>query len=86
MEQAVVAFVLGLAQKYPLALSVFSVVGVLRAVFKPIVSGLRAVADATPSPKDNALLDKVEGGKVFKAVAWFIDYISSIKLPGYDVK
>lgn len=86
MEQAVISFILGLADKYPLAVTIFMVIGVLRTVFKPVMAFLHVLADATPSVKDNEFLSKLEGNKIYQKFAWFIDYISSIKLPGYDIK
>ena len=86
MEQALVQLVLGLADKYPLAVSIFVVIGVLRSIFKPLVAFLRLFADATPSIKDNALLDKLEASKVYQAFAFVLDYAASVKLPGYDLK
>lgn len=86
MEAALISFLLGLADKYPWAVTIFMVMGVLRAVFKPLVAFARTVVSATPSQKDDELLNKAESSKAFKSIAWFIDYISSIKLPGYDVK
>lgn len=86
MEAALVTFILGLAEKYPWAVSVFIAMGFFRGVFKPLVSFARTVVSLTPSAKDDELLNKAESSKAFKSIAWFIDYISSIKLPGYDVK
>lgn len=86
METVLINFILEMAQKYPQLTILFIVMGVLRVVFKPLFSFLRVVAEATPSQADNILLDKVQDSKVYKAVAWFLDYIASVKLPGYDVK
>lgn len=86
MEQVLISFILEMAQKYPQLTIVFMVIGVLRVVFKPLFTFLRVVADATPSQSDNLLLDKVQDSKVYKAIAWFLDYVASVKLPGYDVK
>jgi len=86
MEAALISFLLGLADKYPWAVTLFVVMGVLRAVFKPLVAFARTVVVATPSVKDDEFLNKAESSKAFKAVAWFVDYLTSIKLPGYDVK
>lgn len=86
MEQAVISFILGLADKYPLAVTIFMVIGILRTVFKPLMGFLHLLADATPSVKDNEFLSKLEQSKIYKGFAWIIDYISSIKLPGYDIK
>jgi len=84
MEIALVQFVLGLAEKHPVAASIFMVVGVLRALFKPLVSFARAYVIATPTPNDDLSLDKVEASKIYKSIAWFFDYAMSIKLPNYD--
>jgi hypothetical protein len=56
-------------------------VGALRLIFKPLFSFLRSLVDATPSAKDNELLNQVEGSKVYSVVAYILDYLASIKLP-----
>lgn len=71
---------LGLVGKYPVIMGILAVVGVLRLCLKPVFSILHAIADATPSPNDNLLLDKVEKSPVLKAVYWVLDYLASIKL------
>lgn len=86
MEAALVSFILGLGEKYPWAVTLFIITGVLRTVFKPLVAFARTVVLATPSVKDDEILNKAEGSKAFKAVAWLVDYLTSIKLPGYDIK
>jgi len=71
----------GLAQKYPIIVAILSVIGFLRVIFKPLFTFLHAIADATKSTKDNAILASVEDSKVYKAVVFVLDYIASIKLP-----
>lgn len=71
---------LDLVGKYPVIMGILAVVGVLRLCLKPVFSILHAIADATPSPNDNLLLDKVEGSAALKAVFWVLDYLASIKL------
>ena len=71
---------LGLVGKYPVIMGILAVVGVLRLCLKPVFSILHAIADATPSPNDNLLLDKVEKSPVLKAIYWVLDYLASIKL------
>jgi len=70
----------GFVTKYPVLSSIFMVMGILRAVFKPIFSLARTVVAATPSVKDDAVLDRVEGSKAYKAVLYVLDYIASIKI------
>lgn len=84
MEQVIINFIIEMAQKYPVATAMFASIGVLRTVFKPFMALLKTFVVATPSPSDDLLLAKLESSKAYKAFAWFIDYIASIKLPGYD--
>lgn len=86
MEQALISFILGLADKYPIAVSIFMVIGILRTIFKPLMAFIHIFVAATPGQKDDEILNKVEASGLYLKFAWFIDYISSIKLPGYDIK
>jgi hypothetical protein len=74
-------FILGLIAEYPLAASVLVVIGVLRAIFKPIMTAIEAVVEATPTKKDDLALEKAKASKLYLAVVWFIDYFASVKLP-----
>ena len=56
-------------------------IGMFRSVFKPFCALLRAVAVATPTKKDGELLGKVASNRWYKAGAWLVDYLLSIKLP-----
>lgn len=81
----IVAGVLALLQefavKYPLVLAVLSGIGVARLIFKPLFTFLASVADATPTPKDNELILKIQGSSAYKVVAYVLDLFGSIKLP-----
>jgi hypothetical protein len=78
MEQILVELV----AKYPVIASIIGVVGVFRLVFKPAVSFARTVVTATPTKKDDEVMDKVEASGVYKGIVWVVDYLTSIKLPG----
>jgi hypothetical protein len=77
MEEAILA----LMMKYPATSSVLVVMGVLRAVFKPLFSLLQAYVDATESKTDNEKLQKFMESKIYKALAYLLDYAASVKLP-----
>lgn len=81
MEQVIIQFLVGLVSKYPIITSIIMVVGILRAVNKPLMTFLHAVVLATPTNKDDELLGKVEGSKIYGIVSFVLDYIASIKLP-----
>jgi hypothetical protein len=70
-----------LVAKYPHAMALFTFMGVLRAIFKPLMTLLRSYADATETKRDNELLDSVESSKLYGYVRFAIDYLASIKLP-----
>lgn len=77
MEQ----LLLDMMQKYPNLMSAFVVMGVLRAVFKPLMTVFEAYVVATPSKDDDSLLAKVKASKSYALVAYVLDYAASIKLP-----
>jgi hypothetical protein len=76
------AFLVEMAAKYPVAMAIIVGIGIFRVVFKPIVSLARAIAQVTPGKGDDEFLDQVEASPLYKKVAWIVDYLSSIKLPG----
>jgi hypothetical protein len=76
----IVPLIQGLSAKYPVLVSVFLVMGVLRSIFKPLMTFLHAYVLATPSEKDNKKLAKLESSKVYKAIVFLVDYFSSVKL------
>lgn len=76
MEALIVQF----ASSYPHVASVLMIVGILRAINKPLFALFRAYVAATPSDKDNQLLDQVEKSKVYTALVFWLDYLTSIKL------
>lgn len=73
--------IMELAIKYPAIASVLMLMGVLRAVFKPLMSLLHAYVEATPSEKDNELLKKIMDSKAYSVIQYILDYTASIKLP-----
>lgn len=82
--EAVLAFfipmIMELAEKQPLLMTVIAILGTFRAVFKPIMTVLHVYTQNTASKSDDEILAKVEESKVFKAIAWLIDYFTSIKI------
>lgn len=64
--------------KYAMLITIISVA---RMVFKPLMTLLQDVIAATPSKVDDEWLKKMMESKGYKTVAWFVDYLLSIKLP-----
>ena len=68
-------------QKYPMLMTVFFVIGFLRAINKPLFSFLNTLVKATPTVRDDEILAVVEQSKIYKAIAFVLDWTASIKLP-----
>lgn len=58
-----------------------TVMSVARVVFKPACALVQLYVDATPGESDNQKWKALQEHKVFKAVAYAVDYFLSIKLP-----
>lgn len=82
METEIAAHAVNFMAKYPQVGTVLMIVGTLRLIFKPLTTFLHQVVDATPTVRDNEILDRIEKSKAFKVVAWALDYFASVKLPG----
>lgn len=70
-----------LLEQYPWAVSILFWVGFSRSVMKILFTAVGQVVDLTPSQVDDEFWDKLLGHKVYKAVAFALDYLASIKLP-----
>lgn len=67
--------------KFPVMSTVMVVVLVLRAVMQPLSDLVHAYVKATPSPKDDASVEKIEASKAYKAVMYVVQWLSGVKLP-----
>lgn len=81
MDQ-LVQFVIEFLARFPVVHSIVAIVGALRLIVKPIVSAARAVAAMTPSKGDDEFLASVETSRGYKIIAFVLDWLASIKLPG----
>lgn len=68
------------ATKYPLVIAIFSAIGVLRAIMKPLFALFRSYVTATETKKDDAVLDTIEQSKFYKGFLFVLDWLTSIKL------
>ena len=56
-------------------------IGTFRTIFKPLCALVLSVVAATPTKKDDELVDKIATNKWYKVLVWLVDYLLSIKLP-----
>lgn len=69
------------AEKYPILMTIFLVIGILRAINKPLFAFLGTLVKATPTLKDDEILQSVETSKIYKAIVFFLDWTASVKIP-----
>jgi len=50
-------------------------------LFKPACALIMAIVGVTKTDKDDKFVVAVAGNKYYKAFAWLVDYLLSIKLP-----
>jgi len=77
MEQQIIDLLMGFVQGYPAAASVFMVLGIMRAIFKPACALFEAYISATPSKADDEKYAAFKSGKIY----FVLDYLFSIKIP-----
>lgn len=80
LGHVLVSFLSPLVTQHPWIASVLLLVGVLRSVFKPIVTLLEQRAAATADTADDERLKKAEASWWFRALAWLLDFGASIKV------
>jgi len=73
--------IIKLSVNYPEAIAVLSLIGVLRAINKPLFALLRAYAAATKTLRDDEFLIEVEKSKAYQYFVFVLDYLTSVKLP-----
>jgi len=69
-----------LVTQHPWVATLFLVIGLLRTVFKPLVTFLEQRAASTADPADDARLQAAEASWWFRTLAWALDFGASIKV------
>jgi hypothetical protein len=77
MEQLIIELVAA----HPKLMGLFIFMGILRAVFKPLMKAIEAYVESTPWESDNQALEKLKSTRGYRAVAFLVDYLASVKLP-----
>lgn len=70
----------GLMDAYPGLVKVLALMGTLRLFLKPLFSALNAYILASPSKKDDEVLNNVTGNKVWKWALYALDWLTSVKV------
>jgi len=73
-------FIVDLAVKYPWIVTVVAIIGTLRLLVKPVIAAAHSYAEATNSPKAEALIEKIENSKALSTVFFALDWFGSFKV------
>jgi len=77
---AIALLVQSMAAKFPVILAILAMMGVFRAILKPVFVCLKSITLAIPGEKDDIFLNKVESSSIYKGLVFALDYLFSIKL------
>jgi len=61
--------------------AVLMLMGTMRSILKPLMTGLHEIAKVTPTQYDDNLLASFENSKAYTALCWVLDFLASVKLP-----
>jgi DMSO reductase anchor subunit len=67
------------AGDHGVVVQVLSIIGTLRLFFKPIMAAIEVAVAQSESKKDDEVLAKVQGNKIYSLVLFLIDLLASIK-------
>lgn len=68
------------AEQFPVMGTILMIIGFLRLVNKPLFTILHIIVGATPTKKDDEILDNVEKSKFYKWFVYILDWFGSVKL------
>lgn len=74
------------ATNHPSIMAILTIIGVARVCMKPLMEILHKIVAATPSPKDDELLEEVEASKAWNYFTWVLDWLTSVKIGPQAIK
>jgi hypothetical protein len=75
---AIMAFL----SQYPIVFKIVMLMGTARLMFKPLMVAIQTYVDSTDdNGADNAKWEKIKAHWAYKAIAFVLDYVGSVKLP-----
>lgn len=69
------------AGKFGPAITIISIIGSFRVIFKPLMVLLETIAEQTKTKVDDEWLENFKNSKVYTTIIFVLDYILSLKLP-----
>jgi hypothetical protein len=79
METAL-GWLAGWMNTYPGFSTFLACIGALRLIIKPAMTAITAITKATPTKKDDELVDEVFNSKTWKSFLFLLDWLASVKL------
>ena len=78
--EPIVSWLLPLVSNHPVFSLVVTTVGFLRLTVKPLMTGIKYVATATMTKKDDELVAAIETSKGYQALLYCLDWFASVKV------
>lgn len=79
-ETSTPSWIQDVAAKYPVIVTILTLMGFLRAVMKPLITAIHKYAESTETPVDNEWIAKVENSRALKFFLYGLDYLASVKV------
>jgi hypothetical protein len=73
--------IVGLMATNPTFTAFLTIMGLLRAVNKPVFATIQALVDATETKADDKWWAKMQEHKAMRALLWVLDWTASVKVP-----
>lgn len=73
--------VVSLLAANPTFATFITIVGLLRAINKPLFATIQAIVDKTETKMDNQWWERVQAHPAMKSFLWLLDWGASVKLP-----
>lgn len=80
-QNSILQFALPFASSNPKIASILMIIGGFRVFFKPLMTCIESMIQASGNQKLQGQLDVIEKGPIYKAISFVLDYGFSIKSP-----
>jgi hypothetical protein len=78
--ETIQGWAVGWMNTFPVFSTFLAVIGAIRLVVKPVMEAIKTITAATPTKKDDELVNDFFGSKTWKSFLFLLDWLVSVKL------
>lgn len=78
--EGIIVFIKGLSSQYPILVGIFAILYTIGIALKIFLTATKEFVVSSPSKKDDEVLAKVEGHKIYKIVLFVLDLLIRFKI------